>query len=439
MSGKVLMFTAVVSIFFVSGSQAAHYDSNWVGGPAGEWENEFNWNPALIPDNEGADTFDVSINSGGGEVQVGLLQSHDVNELDCYGNVDLEAWVSNWIQLILYNGLTNHNVLEIDEMNIYGDITNIPGAMLELDEIDVDGNIYNQENAIIVVNGGVSIESNAAIGGNLENSGTIEVVPSGDLSVEIHINNTNTIMVYGGVCGVNAGGIFDNNSTGLIKGFGVLYANQLLRNKGRIIAFSGSLTVASEGAVLNSGTLKNTPLSSLYMKTSLHSEPAEDVNNHGIIEVNAGGGIAFDCNLVNEPNGLIQLAGGALSATRITQHADANFAGFGSITGDVIIDPNGLVEITGPTNIVGDVNIQTNATFEVSDGITLVTGHTTNNGTIHMKGGRLIPQGGITNNGNIIWEPGLYNNTADFNLDGTVNLKDFALFADTWLWQTAWE
>ena len=52
-----------------------------------------------------------------------------------------------------------------------------------------------------------------------------------------------------------------------------------------------------------------------------------------------------------------------------------------------------------------------------------------------MKGGRLIPQGGFTNNGIVIWEPGLYNNIADFNLDGQVNIYDFADFAGTWLWE----
>ncbi|GAI97908.1 unnamed protein product, partial [marine sediment metagenome] len=36
------------------------------------------------------------------------------------------------------------------------------------------------------------------------------------------------------------------------------------------------------------------------------------------------------------------------------------------------------------------------------------------------------------------WQPGFYTNIADFNLDGKVNIKDFALFADTWLWQTSW-
>jgi len=37
-----------------------------------------------------------------------------------------------------------------------------------------------------------------------------------------------------------------------------------------------------------------------------------------------------------------------------------------------------------------------------------------------------------------IWEPGIYTNAADFNLDGQVNFEDFAYMADTWLWQTAW-
>ena len=56
-----------------------------------------------------------------------------------------------------------------------------------------------------------------------------------------------------------------------------------------------------------------------------------------------------------------------------------------------------------------------------------------------MIGGRVICQGGFTNsNCNIIWEPGPNANAADFNLDGTVNLYDFAEFASTWLWQASW-
>jgi len=181
--------------------------------------------------------------------------------------------------------------------------------------------------------------------------------------------------------------------------------------------------------------LGNKPLSSLHIK------PAEDVNNQGTIEVNAGG-VAFDCNLVNEPNGTIKLLGGTLAATSINQAPDANFSGFGQITvaSEILIESGAKIELTGPTNIVGDVNIPADATLEISDGTTLITGHTIcNNGTIHMIGGRVICQGGLTkNNCNIIWEPGIYTNIADFNLDGTVNFKDYADFANTWLWQATW-
>ncbi|MHC4462894.1 MAG: hypothetical protein ACYS30_15915 [Planctomycetota bacterium] len=47
-----------------------------------------------------------------------------------------------------------------------------------------------------------------------------------------------------------------------------------------------------------------------------------------------------------------------------------------------------------------------------------------------------LGQAPLTNNNcNIIWEPGIYTNIADFNLHGIVNFKDFADFADVWLWQ----
>lgn len=218
-----------------------------------------------------------------------------------------------------------------------------------------------------------------------------------------------------------------------ITSFGAFYAVQFLENNGTLYAYAGALAIASEGPLLNTGTLTNTAVSSLHIK------PVEDVNNFGTIEVNAGGGVAFDCNLVNEPNAVIKLLGGTLAAAKITQKAGATFQGFGGITGDVIIDPNGIIRLTGPTNIVGDVTIENNAVLEISDGQALITGHTTCNGTIHIKGGNIIPQGGLSGNCKIIISDMVtYNNTEDFYLEGTSNFKNVAVLADTWLWQTEW-
>ena len=408
---KSVIVMILVLMLSAWAAKADVIDSNWAGGTRGQWGQASNWNPAIVPDNGGGDTFVVTIDSnaiGVDEIEVGLQQSSTIDQLDCYGYVNLEKWTSGWVELTLVEpgGLTNYGVLDIEDL-------------------EINGNLYNHAGGMVEIDGDVSVEN-----GDVENAGVLIVNPFTDFSAEPNLNNAGQISIHGGMCGANA--VIDNNSTGTIAGFGILYANVLLRNKGTIYAYGDSLVVVSEGSLLNSGTLGNNPLSSLQIK------PAADVNNFGTIEVNVGGGVAFDCNVVNEPNATIELNGGTLAAHSITQSADADFAGFGSLAGDVVIEPDGLIKLTGPTNIFGNVEIGAGATLEISDGTTLIAGYTTNNGTIHMKGGRLIPQGGITN-GNIIWEPGTYSNAADFNLDGQVNFKDFSDFADTWLWQSQWQ
>ncbi len=432
---KELILAAIVAIFsFYCQAEAAQIAVTWDGGGDGRtWSDANNWNPDVVPDN-GANTYVVTINAGG-YVWVGLQQSRTIDQLYCYGEFELQNWTSSandWVNLTLVdpNGLTNHGYLVIGGtrkgFTIEGNVTNTAGAMLELEYMDIkERDLYNQAGATVEVFYEVTVD------GAVENAGSMVITSAGWFSTDNNFNNLGEILMYGGTCGVREE-ILDNNDTGLIKGFGVLYADQLLRNKGQIIAFGGSLAVLSEGSLTNTGVLGNKPLSSLHIK------PAEDVNNQGTIEVNAGGGVAFDCNLVNDTNGVIELLNGTLAATTITQSADADFSGFGGITGDVVIETNGIIELTSSTNIVGDVEIKPDATLEISDGVTLITGQTVCNGTIHIKGGYLIPQGGLSGGCNIIWEAGLFTNPADFNLDGQVDFGDFAYFAETWLWQTAW-
>ena len=423
----VIMFAVVVCDL-----EAAQIDSSWVGGSEEDtsWERPSNWEPNIVPDNNATNTFAVTIDAGPNEVEVGLLQWHTIDQLDCYGEVELGNWTSGWIELTLVdaNGLTNHGYLNIEEIEINGNVTNLAGATLWSCNMEIDGNLYNQAGATI------EVEGENDVGGDLQNDGTITIIHASDLLCDQQVINNGLINIYCGEFGVE--GIVDNNSTGVIRGFGIVYADQLLQNKGTIQASAGSLLLRSDISITNSGTLKNDAGATLHIQTS-----TADVNNQGIIEINAAGATVLNCNLVNEPNGVIELLGGTLAATTITQTADANFAGQGNITtSNLIIETDGLIRLTGPTNIFGNVQIDENATLEISDGQTLIKGHTTcNNGTIHMIGGRIICQGGLTNNNcNIIWEPGTYTNLADFNLDGTVNFKDFADFADTWLWQADW-
>ena len=439
---KVLFFAFAISILLTCSVQAAVIDSNWVGGERGFWEDNVNWVPSIVPDNNETQKFRVTVVGGESGVEILIQEDHEVNRLDTYGEVELSG--HDWrrdpdLTVLEPNGLTNHGHLEIEELDIYGNVINMTGALFEGDGTDIEeGDLCNELGGTVKVDvAWVNVDD-----GNIHNSGTVSLIPGGKIWAE-QFENFGLIEIYDGTCA--SGQAFHNHFTGTIKGSGVIHSQGLISNEGHIKSVAGSLVLHSypefgeapdsNSGVMNTGTLTNSPGTSLTVMVWV-----PDINNQGTIEVNAGGGVTFDCNFVNEPNGIINLLGGNLAATSITQTADANFAGFGGISGDVVIEPNGLIELTGPTNIVGDVTIDPNATLEISDGTTLITGDCAcNNGTIHMIGGRVIIQGTFTNdNCNIIWEPGTYTNAADFNLDGTVNNKDLAAIAGTWLWQAAW-
>ena len=443
---KVLILTAIVLVLSACEVQAEVIDSNWIRGEDGFWRYADNWEPAIVPDNNGPQTFRVTIDGGSGEkTNVYLVQSRTIDQLTTYGNVWIVSRSSDWVELDLEdaNGLTNYGELrlrggpynEVAQFKVRGPVKNEPGAHLELFGVKTGyGSFYNSVGAT------VEVKYENGLRGIVLNEGEINIFPCSEMGTEYNITNRGLIYMFGGVCASNSEVL--NDTTGIIEGLGIVHTDELLENRGKIYASGGSLLLHSDGSLLNTGALANKTGAMLHLKMGV-----ADFNNHGDIIINANGSITVelkqtfgepnDCTLNNEPNGTIQLRGGILSGAKIIQKAGATFEGFGGITGDVVIEPNGIIKLTGPTNIVGGVNIPANATLEISDGTTLITGHTTcNNGTIHMIGGRVICQGGLTNNNcHIIWEPGTYANAADFNLDGTVNFKDFA---NTWLWRASW-
>ena len=431
---RTLTLTAIILVFSACEVQADQISSTWLGGSQGNWDNASNWNPAIVPNNTPTATFAVTIDAGVGAVRVYLRYSSTIDELDCRGEVRLDGWKRlgrHRPRLVNVSGLTNYGHLEVEGIQLGGNITNhgdleideveliIGNVMnygyLELAETEVIGDVTNYDEAKLefedpgaeingnlcnLTGGTIEVQSLAEIKqGDIENAGTIIIRPLGQMMFENHFRNTGKIQLAGGSLlywdEEDGPGIFDNNSPGIIKGFGVLEANQLIQNKDKIHSFGGSLSVGIEGALINKGVLCNLSSSSLHLK------PGEDVNNQGAIEVNAGGGVVFDCNLVNDTNGVIELLGGALSATSITQTVDANFAGFGgiSVADEVLIESGAKIELTGPTNIVGDMTIDPDARLEISDGQTLITGRTTNNGTIHLIDGRVVFQGGYSGSG----------------------------------------
>jgi hypothetical protein len=373
MSKKVLKLTIILLIFSAGELQAAATHSTWVGDDGDEWGNARNWDPSIVPDNSSWQTFAVTISTTQ-RTRVQQKQNRTINRLDCYGHVDLEKSLNcQKLSLMGPAGLTNHGKLEFSgqgDYQIVGNVRNTSGAYIRLtNTIEFDGEFTNNGDVLIVL--GVQFYTK---NGSFINSGNF--------------------LTYNGLV-VAQDYDLENLKSGVIEGFGVIHSDLPIRNQGTIYANGGSLALSGGGPLLNSGLLGNSPLSSLHIK------PAVDVNNFGTIEVNAGGGVAFDCNMVNEPNAVIKLLGGTIAAKTITQSDGASFEGFGGITGNVIINPNGIISLTGPTNIVGDVTIENNAVLEISNGQTLIVGHTINNGEIRVVNGDVVFQGGYSGKGTV--------------------------------------
>jgi hypothetical protein len=428
MCRKTVFLVVTVLGFFACNLFAVQINSSWVGSPGGDWETASNWSPAIVPEN-GANTFIVTIDGTSSWALVGLTQNHTITKLTCLGEVDLVRYDWYNMNLTIINGLSSKGDVSIDGLDITGNVSNETGGFLDFGEhMNIYGDLYNAAGAKMeVFPDDIDIE-----GGVVQNDGLIWANGGGNLGeANEFINNGQIEFFFDGGC---MGETFDNNSTASIIGSGSITGGTLT-NKGTIYASGGPFLCAFfDGTIENTGTLGNHTGGAMRVVTS-----GSDVNNQGTIEINAGGSTAFDCNIVNEPNGIIKLLGGILAATKITQKADANFAGFGGITADVVIEPNGIIQLTGPTNIVGDVNIAENATLEISDGQTLITGHTVCDGTIHLIGGTVIFQGGCDcEDCTIINEAGTDRNHFDINTDGIENMEDFAEFADDWLWQASW-
>lgn len=203
--------------------------------------------------------------------------------------------------------------------------------------------------------------------------------------------------LFGGQCGVEGEtAVFQNQTDAVISGWGNIYCfdEATFINQGTVKAQHGVLRLVNFSAGLtNEGLFSAAPSSSLQIKL------VGNLTNAAMIST-AAGDVVVEGVLVNESGAEIGILDGLLSATAITQKAGA--------------------------------------TLQIKDGQTLITGQTTNNGTIHVIGGTVIFQGGYAGTGTILTSAGTDRNHFDVNSDAEVNFQDFVYFAENWLWKASW-
>lgn len=367
---KTLIVIGAILSFSASMLRGNVIHSSWTGSDLDLWSIPNNWDRPEIPNNDLTDSFFVTV-SAGERTRIVFTENITISQLDCYGNIDLEV------------GEYQLQIVDINDRSKKGPLNNY--GTLQISGVGVEHEIY--ANIINTSKAEVFVSNEVNFHGQFENDGVVLITPSSHLFCDGSFISSGHVEIYDAMLQCQDNGL-ENIENGTITGSGMIHTSLSIRNHGKIQARGGTLILHSLTSLINNGVLENTPLSSLHIQT------AEDVNNFGTIGVNAGGGVAFDCNLVNEPNAVITLLNGTLAAKTITQKAGAILKAFGGITGDIIIEPNALVELVGPTNIVGNMTIGEGATLDISNGTVLVTGDVTcDNGTIRTTNGTITMLG----------------------------------------------
>ncbi len=106
------LHSIILGLFLlVCSVHAQNTQSTWIGGTTGNWNTGTNWNPGVVPNNNGTNTYDVTINSG---ANVSLNTAAAINNLNIASGNTLG--INNAQSLSIANGSTivNNGTLSIN-------------------------------------------------------------------------------------------------------------------------------------------------------------------------------------------------------------------------------------------------------------------------------------------------------------------------------------
>jgi hypothetical protein len=286
-------------------------------------------------------------------------------------------------------GLDNNAVLDMVGGTLAGagSLVN-DGTLTSSGSLTVSGSGGFTNNGTLTVTSGSLTLDNSGVN---TNTGTLDLAFFDDMTLNTALTSSGTIRLKGG--NWSGSGTLTNTVTGEFSGSGAVAGS--IVNAGTVDARSGNLTIGG-ASFTNSGLVRNSVGSNLFVN-------AATVAHTGSIEVNAAGSVVFSGAVTNSAGRDITLNGGALGTGGLTNASGAVIAGFGSLTGNLV--NAGSVDFFGTTSLVGDLDVQATGHFLVRNDQTLITGHTTNNGTIETLNGQLIFEGGLTNNGALLFDP----------------------------------
>lgn len=300
-------------------------------------------------------------------------------------------------------GLDNSGTLNMSGGTLTG-----TGALVNDGNVNSNGFVNIAGSGGFANNGQFTLSSGAFTLGNSgpnTNSGALNLAFQNDMIMNAGLANSGELNLNGG--NLSGPGSLTNTVGGALNGAGAVTTD--IVNSGTVNAQSGNLILAGSNFT-NTGLVKNSVGSNLFIN-------AASVTHTGSIEVNAAGSVVFSGNVTNTTGENVTMNGGALSTGGLSNDSGAAIAGFGSLTGD--LTNAGSVDFFGQTSLVGDLGNQSTGHFLARNDQTLITGHTTNDGTIETLNGEIIFEGGLTNNGALLFDPSIITlTTLEVGLDG---------------------
>ncbi len=371
--------------FFAVSTAAADTISTWNGG-SGNWSNAAQWNPAIVPNNNGSQAYDVSISNG----TASLDTSPTINSLTLNGSLTtgFDPSTGQYPTLTVNRNVTVNGGISgspaqlglFNSLAIGGNLTN-PGYIKTFGSLTVGGNLTNS--GFLGLTG--SVRSGFSVGGTLSNTGALVwgapeyYYPGPGTSLGGLVNSGSIFVEAGTIINVTHG-VVDVPKQASYEIAGTLNAFSGLKSIEGPVIVEGDNTFGSVGNTMHNfasftiGTTLSAPVTATVVGNFVNSgkvvvaTEGESRPDLGPSTLNVVG------TFTNRANGTLNInnpqfslnSPGALTAQTLINYGTASFqAGTTSTVGTLI--NNGTLNIFGAD--AGDIGKLTVGTLEPVSGV----------------------------------------------------------------------
>lgn len=336
---SILVRSAAIVLALMSALSvhAAVINSTWIGSDFGSWGTSGNWSPSGVPNNGGADAYNVSIApSGGGIHNIQLDLSPTINDFT-FGGDSATPRIRGAV------GSSGDQSLTVNGLFVWHSGT-LSSSFVAID--------YN-------VNGGGMLDSTSDVA--LEGGFITRFILDG-FSTFTHSGSGSVVFTDDVFFNIRAGSAWENTASG---GFGATSPSPFVLNEGTFRKMTSSGTAAINTYFENLGTVSVEAGTLSFARTYSQSGGILDLNGgnvHSTLGLFIGGGLVTGSGSIT--GGGLQLgsatvapghSAGTLTLSSLSANASSTFSiELGGLTAGLQYDQ---IQVTGTATVNGNLNV----------------------------------------------------------------------------------